>query len=121
MQHNGNNRKLLLIVDLLRGGTSMDRIIWLSALTYCLLIASLIFSYYVSKGRYRTIVIVIVIGIGSLVILTWALINNMIMDYQDANIGLGLVFILIWIITSIAFLFSVITYSQTKRNQNSIT
>ena len=119
MQHNGNNRKLLLIVDLLRGGTSMDRIIWLSALTYCLLIASLIFSYYVSKGRYRTIVIVI--GIGSLAILTWALINNKIMDYQDANIGLGLVFILIWIITSIAFLFSVITYSQTKRNQNSIT
>ena len=113
MQHNGNNRKLLLIVDLLRGGTSMDRIIWLSALTYFLLIASLIFSYYVSKGRYRTIVIVI--GIGSLAILTWALINNMIMDYQDANIGLGLVFMLIWIITIIAFLFSVITYSQAKR------
>ena len=119
MKHNGTNYQRLLIVDLLRGGTSIDKIIWLSALTYFLLIASLIFSYYVSKGRYRTIVIVI--GIGSLVILTWALINNMIMDYQDANIGLGLVFILIWIITSIAFLFSVITYSQTKRNQNSIT
>ena len=119
MQHNGNNYQRLLILELLRGGTSMDRIIWLSALTYFLLIASLIFSYYVSKGRYRTIVIVI--GIGSLAILTWALINNKIMDYQDANIGLGLIFMLIWIITSVAFLFSVITYSQTKRNQNSIT
>ena len=75
MQRNGNNHQRLLILVLLRGGTSMDRIVWLSALTYFLLIASLIFSYYVSKGRYRTIVIVI--GIGSLTILTWALINGL--------------------------------------------
>ena len=117
MQHNGTNYQRLLMSELLRGGTGMDRIIWLSALTYFLLIASLIFSYYVSKVRYRTIVI----GIGALTIITWALLNNKIMDYQDANIGLGLIFMLIWIITIITFLFSVITYSQTKRNQNSIT
>ena len=101
------------MLGLLRGGISMDKIIWLSALTYFLLIASFIFSYYVTKGLERTIVIVI--GIGSLTILTWALINDAIMDYQDANIGLGLVFFLIWIITSIAFLFSIVTYFLTKR------
>lgn len=68
----------------------MDKIVWLSALTYFLLIALLIFSYYISKGLSR--MIVSFIGIAALVLLTWTLIDNKIMDYQDANIGLGLVF-----------------------------
>lgn len=91
----------------------MDRLVWLSALTYFLLVASFIFSYYVSKGRSR--MTVIVIGIGALALLTWALINNAVMDYQDANIGLGLVFFLIWIITFFAFLFAIIMFFRSKK------
>lgn len=91
----------------------MDKIVWLSALTYFLLIALLIFSYYISKGLSR--MIVSFIGIAALVLLTWTLIDNKIMDYQDANIGLGLVFFLVWIITFFMFLFALIMLFQSKR------
>ncbi|MER2046651.1 MAG: potassium transporter Kef [Solibacillus sp.] len=91
----------------------MDKIIWLSALTYFLLIALLIFSYYISKGLSR--MIVSFIGIAALVLLTWTLIDNKIMDYQDANIGLGLVFFLVWIITFFMFLFALIMLFRSKR------
>ena len=91
----------------------MDKIVWLSALTYFLLIALLIFSYYISKGLSR--MIVSFVGIAALVLLTWTLIDNKIMDYQDANIGLGLVFFLVWIITFFMFLFALIMLFRSKR------
>ncbi|WP_342574192.1 potassium transporter Kef [Solibacillus sp. FSL K6-1781] len=91
----------------------MDKIVWLSALTYFLLIALLIFSYYISKGLSR--MIVSFIGIAALVLLTWTLIDNKIMDYQDANIGLGLVFFLVWIIAIFMFLFALIMLFRSKR------
>ena len=93
----------------------MDRLVWLSALTYFLLVASFIFSYYVSKGRFR--MAVIVIGAGALALLTWVLIDNAVMDYQDANIGLGLVLYLIWIITFFSFLFAIFTFFFSKKGK----
>lgn len=79
----------------------MDKIVWISALTYVVLIALLIVIYYVSKGLSR--MIVSLIGIAALALLTWTLIDNKIMDYQDANIGLGLVFYFVWIVTIFLF------------------
>lgn len=91
----------------------MDRIVWLSGLTYFLLVASFVFSYYVSKGRSR--MAVIVIGAGALALLTWVLIDNAVMDYQDANIGLGLVFYAVWIITFFAFCYAIFTFFRSKK------
>lgn len=91
----------------------MDRIVWLSVLTYFLLAASFIFSYYVSKGRSR--ITVIVIGVGAFALLTWSLIDNAVMNYQDANIGLGIVFYAVWIITFFAFCFALIKFFLSKK------
>ena len=104
----------------------MDRLSLLSSLTYLFLLVAFICCYYavqkVTKAlRYR--VIVSVIGIISAALLTWALVNDKVMDYQDANIGLGLIFFLIWTITAIAFLFSTIMiiinfYTRRKEKRN---
>lgn len=89
----------------------MDSLIWKSFFTYLLLLISFIFSYYVIQKqttalRYRVIVLVIGIACGTL--LTWALVDNKITDYPDANIGLGLIFLLTHAVTLVAFLFSFI-------------
>lgn len=93
----------------------MDKIVWISALTYVVLIALLIVIYYVSKGLSR--MIVSLIGIAALALLTWTLIDNKIMDYQDANIGLGLVFYFVWIVTIFLFLFALIMSFRSKRKR----
>ncbi|MGE7603510.1 potassium transporter Kef [Peribacillus sp. NPDC097675] len=89
----------------------MDNLTLESFFTYLLLLISLICSYYVIRKvttalRYR--MIVLVIGIVSLTLLTWGLVDNKIMDYQDANIGLGLIFYLTWTVIVVAFLVSII-------------
>ncbi|MEK5078273.1 potassium transporter Kef [Solibacillus sp. FSL W7-1436] len=93
----------------------MDKIVWISALTYVVLIALLIVIFYVSKGLSR--MIMSLIGITALALLTWVLIDNKIMDYQDANIGLGLVFYLVWIISIFLFLFALIQSFRLKRKR----
>ncbi|MER1989328.1 MAG: potassium transporter Kef [Solibacillus isronensis] len=93
----------------------MDKIVWISALTYVVLIALLIVIYYVSKGLSR--MIVSLIGIAALALLTWTLIDNKIMDYQDANIGLGLVFYFVWIVTIFLFLVALIMSFRSKRKR----
>lgn len=93
----------------------MDKIVWISALTYVVLIALLIYIYYVSKGLSR--IIISLIGIAALALLTWTLIDNKIMDYQDANIGLGLVFYFVWIVTFFLFLFALIMTFRSKRER----
>ncbi|MER2154485.1 MAG: potassium transporter Kef [Solibacillus sp.] len=93
----------------------MDKIVWISALTFVVLIALLIYIYYVSKGLSR--MIMSLIGIAALALLTWTLIDNKIMDYQDANIGLGLVFYFVWIVTFFLFLFALIMTFRSKRER----
>ncbi|MER2029023.1 MAG: potassium transporter Kef [Solibacillus sp.] len=93
----------------------MDKIVWISALTFVVLIALLIYIYYVSKGLSR--MIMSLIGIAALALLTWTLIDDKIMDYQDANIGLGLVFYFVWIVTFFLFLFALIMTFRSKRER----
>ncbi|MER2119403.1 MAG: potassium transporter Kef [Solibacillus sp.] len=93
----------------------MDKIVWISALTFVVLIALLIYISYVSKGLSR--MIMSLIGIAALALLTWTLIDDKIMDYQDANIGLGLVFYFVWIVTFFLFLFALIMTFRSKRER----
>lgn len=89
----------------------MDRLIFSPSITYLLLLVSLICSYYVIRKATTALcyrVIVLVVGIVTAALLTWAIVNDMIMDYQDANIGLGLIFFFTWGVTAAGFLLSII-------------
>ncbi|MER2106733.1 MAG: potassium transporter Kef [Solibacillus sp.] len=99
----------------------MDRLTLLSSVTYVLLLLLLLCCYYAVRKittalRYR--IFVLVIGFASIALLTWTLVDNKIMDYQDANIGLGLVFFLIWAITIVVFSLSIILlFISAKKNK----
>ncbi|MGF7050768.1 uncharacterized BrkB/YihY/UPF0761 family membrane protein [Paenibacillus sp. DS2015] len=87
----------------------MDRLALYASLSYLLLLISFICMYYVIHKRTKStryIVLALLIACGTP--LTVALINHNVVDYVDANIGLGLSFMLTWFITGLVFLLSLI-------------
>jgi len=89
----------------------MGRLALYASLSYLLLLISFICMYYAYAIPKRTkfaryIFIGIIIACGTP--LAVALVNHSIMDYVDANIGLGLSFMLTWAITGLVFLLSLI-------------
>ena len=90
----------------------MDRLALYASLTYLLLLISFIFMYYayaIHKRTKSSRYIFIGVFIACVTPLAVTLVNHSIMDYVDADIGLGITFMLTWAITGLVFLFSLIT------------
>ena len=76
-------------------------------ITYLLFIASVLLFIWSLKRRHpETKAHYAVIGFSVIVfgILTWSVVDDIVMNYVDANIGIGLIHFGVWIVTAFYFI-----------------
>ncbi|MNC05584.1 hypothetical protein D3C75_530720 [compost metagenome] len=95
----------------MEGGNLMDRLAWEAVSTFVLLIIaymSLYFSFRKRTPFARYSALVLLVASGAPLVVMLVLENAR--EAKDANIGLGMAFLLTWVITALIFLLSLVLW-----------